>query len=86
MSCYLDYFRKRNLLKPNSFVLWDDKKGKDQSWEAYFIDENLDPLYEGYGANKNEAINNLKNNILNELNKLISLSNSVEQSRFTVLE
>ncbi len=61
-------------------VIYDDKKEKHQSWEAR-IKEDCSSLHDGYGANKNEALNELKENIDNRIAELKALYPVIENLR-----
>ena len=70
--------------------IYDDKKEKHQSWEAV-IDSNIlgldDMWIEGYGRDKEEAIENLKirvNEILDDLAKSITELANIDYEQYEI--
>ena len=61
-------------------TIYDDKKERGQSWEAK-IEEDDQQLYDGYGVDKNEALDELKKNVDNRIKELKGLYPIIERLR-----
>ncbi len=57
-------------------TIHDDKKERWQSWEAKIDDDYF--MFDGYGANKEEALNELKTNIDKRIAELKELYPVIE--------
>lgn len=60
MSLYFSENVKNLLRGEKQVVVWDDCKGKSQSFEAYYVDEDVNVIAEGFGSNVDEAMFSLK--------------------------